>query len=130
MKLNEIKSVMLGDYNLNEGVIPVAITMTLEQVISAGKVTNSVQTFIMAGLVSMFKDGGPTRWPRDINSYSMATGADLIEAVKGLNDGEAVEMAKWLLSELVKPATFESNPCTNPTMGTQEWVRWVLQKQK
>lgn len=130
MKLNEIKNVVTGEYNLAEGVIPAHIEMTLEQIVSAGKVTNSVQTFIMAGLVSMFKDGGPTRWPRDINSYSMATGADLIEAVRGLNDNEAVEMAKWLLSELVKPATFESNPCTNPAMGTQEWVRWVLHKQR
>lgn len=130
MKLNEIKNVVYGEHNLSEGVIPVAITMTLEQVITAGKVTNSVQTFIMAGLINMFKDGGPTRWPRDINAYSMATSSDLIEAVKTLKDSEAVEMAQWLLSELVKPATFESNPCTNPAMDTQEWVRWVLQRQK
>lgn len=132
MKLNEIKTVNRGEYNLSEGVIPVHLTMTLEQVITSGKVTNPVQHFVMAGLVSMFKDGGPARWPRDLNSYSMATGSDMIEAIKGLSDIESVEMAKWLYEQLRAPATFESNPyaCSNPLMNTVDWMQWVLHKQK
>lgn len=131
MKLNEIKTVAQGEYDLTEGVIPVHITMTLEQVISSGKVTNNVQHFIMAGLVSMFKNGGPFRWPRDLNDYSMTTSSEMIEAVKQLTPDESVEMASWLLTELCKPATFEANPypCCNPLMGTAEWMRWVLKKQ-
>lgn len=131
MKLNEIKTVNKGEFDLSEGVIPVHITMTLEQVISAGKVTNSVQHFIMAGLVSMFKNGGPSRWPRDLNSYAMATSSDLIEAVKSLSDTEAVGMATWMINELQNPATFESNPyaCSNPHMQTVEWIKWVLKRQ-
>ena len=130
MKLNEIKTVAEGEYDLCEGVIPVHLTMTLEQVINAGKVTNSVQHFIMAGLISMFKEGGPYRWPRDLNSYAMATGSEIIEAVKTLNDGEAVEMAHWLLGALQTPASFESNPwvCPHP-VDTVGWMRWVLKKQ-
>ena len=132
MKLNEIKQVNQGDYDLTEGVIPVHITMTLEQIITAGKVTNSVQNFVMAGLVSMFKDGGPARWPRDLNAYSMATSSDLIEAVKTLSDTEAVGVATWLYNQLQAPATFESNPysCANPQMQPVEWMRWVLHKQR
>lgn len=130
MRLNEIKQVNAGEYNLAEGVIPVHISMTLEQVIAAGKVTNSVQNFIMAGLIAMFKDGGPTRWPRDINSYAMATGSDLVEAVKGMSANESVEMAKWLLEQLARPASFESNPYCNSAMQMNDWVKMVLRRQE
>jgi hypothetical protein len=129
MRLNEIKQVNVGEYNLAEGVIPVHISITLEQVISAGKVTNNVQNFIMAGLISMFKDGGPTRWPRDLNSYAMATSAELVEAVKNLSPTDSVQMAHWLLQQLANPASFESNPYCNSGMQMNEWVRWVLRRQ-
>lgn len=129
MKLNEVKN--LGtDFNLCEGTIPVHLTMTLEQVITSGRVTNNVQHFIMAGLINMFKEGGPYRWPRDLMTYSMATGSEIIEAVKTLSDSEAVEMAQWLLNELQTPASFESNPwvCPSPTDAVG-WMKWVLKKQ-
>jgi hypothetical protein len=130
MRLNEIKQVNVGEYDLREGVIPTHISMTLEQVITAGKVTNNVQNFIIAGLVSMFKEGAPSRWPRDLNSYSMATSSDLVEAVKLLSANESVELAGWLLQQLANPAAFESNPYCNNAMQTNEWVRWVLKRQK
>ena len=130
MKLNEIKSIASGEYDLSEGVIPVHLTMTLEQIISAGKITNNVQYFIVAGLINMFKDGGPHRWPRELNSYPMATSSDVIDAVKALTPDELVEMAHWLLESLKKPASFESDPCACPTsMDTQGWIQWVLSKQ-
>jgi hypothetical protein len=132
MKLNELKTVVTGEYDLSEGVIPVHLTMTLERIINDGKVTNNVQHFIMAGLISMFKDGGPTNWPRDLNAYPMGTGSDILDAVKGLSPTESVEMAKWLLNSLQNPASFESNPyaCSGPNpMDTAEWMRWVLKKQ-
>ena len=130
MRLNEIKQVNAGEYNLAEGVIPVHISMTLEQVITAGQITNSVQNFIMAGLISMFKDGGPTRWPRDLNAYAMATSSDLVEAVRGMSATESVDMAKWLLERLAVPASFESNPYCNSAMGMNDWVKWVLRRQE
>lgn len=131
MKLNEIKTVAQGDYDLAEGVIPVHLLMTLEAVINAGKVTNNVQHFVMAGLLAMFKEGGPVRWPRDLNAYPMGTGTDVLEAVKSLSPQESVDMAQLLLLSLQAPATFESNPyaCRDPRMGTVEWMRWVLKKQ-
>lgn len=131
MKLNEIKTISKGTESVQEGVIPVHIPMTLNQIISAGKVTNSVQYFILAGLIHMFKDGQLTRWPRDLNAYAMSTSADLIDEVKSLSDSESVDLAKWLLAELHNPANFESNPyaCSHPQMNTVEWVKWVLKKQ-
>jgi len=130
MKLNEIKPVITGTYNLSEGVIPAHIEMTLQQVVNDGKVTNSVQTYIIAGLVCMFKDGGPAQWPRDLNSYSMITNSDIIDAVKGFSDTESVDISTWLLQKLAIQASFESCPYAKPALGPQEWVRWVLSKQE
>lgn len=129
MKLNEIKQVSEGFYNLNEGVIPVHLTMTLEQVVKAGKITNPVQTFIIAELSSMFRDGGPYRWSRDLNPYGAESSSEVIEAVKGLSDTDAVELATWLLEQLHTPATFESNPYCSNSMDTVSWVKWVLKRQ-
>lgn len=131
MKLNEIKTVLEGEVDLSEGIIPIHITLTLEQVIRDGKVTNNVQNFIMAGLANMFKNGGPSRWPRDLNDYSMTTNAGLIEEIKTLSDTEAVLLAEWLCMQLLRPATFETNPyaISNPVMNVGEWMRTVIRKQ-
>lgn len=130
MKLNEIKT-LTGDVDLKEGVIPVHITMTLEQVIAAGKITNSVQTFIMAGLIDMFKAGGPTRWPRELNAYNMSTmgtSSDMIKVVEDLSEGEQTNVAQWLLVKLQDVAGYESTP-SGHTMDTLTWVRSVLTAQ-
>ena len=129
MKLNEIKTVNDGYTNLNEGVIPVHLTMTLGQVVRDGKVTNNVQHFIIAGLIEMFKNGGPHRWPRDLNSYEMATSSELIEAVKSFKDEEATAISAWLINCLNSTAMFENNPFVNPQLNTVEWMKWVLSKQ-
>jgi hypothetical protein len=132
MKLTEIKPVVEKDYELTEGVIPVHITMTLEQIVRDHKITNPVQYFVMGALVEMFKNGGPTRWPRDLNAYSMTTSAELIDTLKGLTEADHVGMAVWLLNELQRPVNFETNPYAvhcNPQMGPLEWMRFVLQRQ-
>lgn len=130
MKLNEIKQELTGEYNLSEGVIPVHLTMMLDQVIADGQISNRVQHFIIAGLVGMFKDGGPYRWPRDLNAYPMSTSSDMVEAIEHLTPAEAVELTQWLIDSLKNPAGFESNPrCVNSPLDPVEWMRWVLKKQ-
>lgn len=128
MKLTELKSVDSSRI-VTEGVIPPHISMTLAQVLTDGQITNNVQTFIIAGLISLFKDGGPSRWPRDLNSYSMSTSSDLIDAVKNLSDSEVVEITEWLVQQLQKPANFESNPYCSPQADVVEWMKLVLRKQ-
>lgn len=129
MKLNEIKTVTSGFIDLNEGVIPVHLTLTLGQVLKDNKVTNNVQYFIIAGLIEMFKNGGPHRWPRDLNAYEMATSSESIDEVKNLSDDEAVAISAWLLNCLNSTAAFEKNPFARPQLNTAEWTRWVLRRQ-
>lgn len=127
MKLSEIKDV--NGNRITEGVIPVHIAMTLDQIIRDGEITNNVQYFILAGLISMFKDGGPKQWPREINPTSMGVSAEQIDAVKSLTGPEAVELAKWVGNELQKPATYELRSCCDGPEDTLEWVRYVISKQ-
>jgi hypothetical protein len=130
MKLNEIKNVTKGGHYLGEGVIPIHITMTLEQIIDAGKVTNNVQYFVMASLISHFKNGSSLRWPRDLNSYSMNANAAMIDAVKNLTPEESVEMANWLLDSLNQSAKAEAQKqYVNQDLDTIDWVKWVLRRQ-
>jgi hypothetical protein len=111
---------------LMEGVIPPHVTMTLEQVVNAGKITNPVQTFLLANLITMFKNGGLDRWPRTLNSNTPA-GEDVIEAVRSLSDHESVDLAKWMIAALQVPATFEARPSPffSPDAKPADWVRWV-----
>lgn len=129
MRLNEIKNSITGFVDLKEGVIPPHISMTLNQVASAGKITNNVQTFILSNLVSIFKDGGPTRWPRDVNPYHMNTSSELIQSIRALSDEEVVALCNWLQLALQTPANFEANPYCSPQRNVGEWFKWVLQKQ-
>ena len=131
MKLNEIKNVVNGTVDLNEGIIPIHISMTLGQIIRDEKITNNVQYFILASLIEMFKNGSPHRWPRDMNSYEMVTSSDELDAVKSLSSQEIVQIANWLFFQLKSPATFETNPYyCNPHATTVDWVKTVLQHQK
>jgi hypothetical protein len=130
MNLNEIKKIGTAGSLINEGVIPWHISLTLDQVIRDGKVTNPVQFFVMGALVEMFQHGDVTRWPRDLNAYSMSTNAFLIDSLKQLSEVEQASLALWLAEKLQAPAHFESNPyACNPNMDTLEWVRWVIKRQ-
>ena len=103
--------------------------MTLERVISAGKLTNNVQTYVIAGLVDMYKFGGPSIWPRDLTS--MSTDSTKIDLVRSLSDGEVAKLAASLLGLLQSPASHTStiSMCTNPQMALNDWVSWVLKRQ-
>ena len=132
MRLNEINNKLEGEVDLLEGVIPVHLTMTLEQVVRAGKITNNVQTFTMANLMSLFREGTTYRWSRDINPYPSNATSDMINLVRGLPNEEVVSLASWLLEALQVPASYESNPFAqmcNPQLSPVEWMKWVLKRQ-
>jgi hypothetical protein len=129
MKLSEIKNINGRAGRLSEGVVPIHLTLTLKQVIDAGKVTNNVQHFVIANLISHFKDGAPMRWERDLNHYSMNANSAIVDAVKNLTPDESVEMATWLLDTLNQIESVESQTYAGANMNTDEWMRFVLRRQ-
>lgn len=134
MRLNEVKPVISDLVDLSEGVIPPHISMTLGQIVDDGKITNNVQIYILGAMLEMFKNGQNTQWPRQLNSYSMVTSSDLIEAIKALDSAQTAKFAQWVLNELQVMGNYESQkgicmPHVNPHMQPIEWVNHVLKAQ-
>jgi hypothetical protein len=128
MKLHELRDIG-GMVELKEGIIPPHISMTLDQVVTAGKITNPVQKFMMANLVNMFKNGGPNRWPRELNGSQ--AGTEVIDAIGTLSDTEQIDLAKWLLQALQEVADYDNTaqcPYHSPEAKTADWAKWVSRK--
>ena len=123
MRLSELKPI---GKTLTEGVIPPHIYMPLQNIIKDGKVTDNVQYFTLAGALSMFKDGGPVRWPREVIPSGMYTSAEAIEAVKSLDDEEHVKLAQMVLNKMFDLGDYENQP---QSISTIEWIRNVLSRQ-
>lgn len=115
---------------LKEGVIPPHVSMTLDQVVEAGKITNPVQTFLLANLIGLFKNGFLERWPRELQASSTGTQSEVIEAVRSLKDDEVVDLAKWMIAALEVPENFEARPAPyhDPAAKSAEWVKWVTRR--
>lgn len=111
MKLNEIKTVLSGDVELREGIIPIHLSMTLERIIKDGKVTDSFQYTVLAGLVHMFKDGIHHRWPRDMRAY-ICSDSQLLDELKALSSEDHVALAKYALAQMGDIASYETSPAT------------------
>ena len=132
MKLNEIKQV-------NESSTPIHMTMILQEVIKAGKVTNMIQYVILAQLVEMFKYAAQRdnqqsaeyvsgASPRYV--YEFPTPKQIYDELKSLDDKDKVNLAKWCLSQLSASEVLENNAkWCNPQMGLAQWIQWVNQKQ-
>lgn len=115
---------------LEEGVIPPHITMTLQQIIDAGKFTNSVQIYILGSMLELFKSGEVNRWPREMNNYSMTVSSDFIDEIKALPDADVVLFTEWVLIQLAQAANYEAyKQCPQPEMTTAEYITHVTKKQ-
>lgn len=101
------------------------ITMTLQQVIDAGKVTNTVQVVIMAQLIAALKDSPDNvAVVKNVSEYPISN----IDSIKNLPAADQVELAKQLLLQ-ISPG-FHIGPCeTDPTASSSAWINNVLRHQ-
>lgn len=100
------------------------IVMTLQQVISAGKVTNTVQSVIMSQLLGALSHNNVAA-VRNLNEYSASSSSD----IKQLPPIEQVNLATELLS-IIQTGYQISASCSDPTSSDAAWVNRVLQHQK
>lgn len=116
--------------SLEEGQGPVPVILTLDEVINAGGVTNSYQTFVLSWLVEFFKDGVArgSLAVGDPVTFGDATSTASINAIKTLTPENQVSLAMYLKScvELGESWIRLSNNCTTAI----DWIRHVLQVQK
>lgn len=138
MKLDEIKP-------LYEGTIPIHITMMLNEVVKAGKVTNTAQYIVLAQLVELFKCApcsnkhvtdielpkqGSAISPRYM--YENQPSKQLYDDLKALSGEDQVKLAYWCAGALAIIQTNEQDisKWVNPQMGLSAWVSYVSQAQK
>lgn len=122
MKLTNVKD--LGF--LGESTVPVTMLMTLREIVNAGKITNSAQTFMVATLIQFLKNEGPAT-VRNINEYHPMS-AD-IEIVKALPAAEQVALATWLINILSCWSSAIALTLHNPEQDLIDWINLVLRKQ-
>ena len=102
------------------------ITMTLQQVIDAGKVTNTVQVVIMAQLIAALKDSPDNiAVVRNASEYPLGS----IESIKNLPASDQVELAKNLLLQ-INPGYHIGSCESDPSTSSSAWINNVLQHQK
>lgn len=107
---------------------PMLVDLTLQEIISAGKVTNQYQNFVLGHLAGFFKNGlksvdlhleGPISYNTDATSEATRIVIDSLSAE------EQVYLATYLLDCIV------AGECMlyDKSATIEEWIRFVLQKQ-
>lgn len=102
--------------------------MTLDEVIKAGKVTNSYQTFVLGWLAEFFKNGlksAALELENPISFGSKATSVELVSALKALTPADSVSLAQYLKDCVA------AGECAlhNKQSTVADWIKFVLRKQ-
>ena len=109
---------------LNEHQVGPHITQTLQQVIDAGKITNTVQSVIMAQVIGALSNGDVSA-VRDLNAFPATSSAQL----KQLPAEDQVHLAQQLLNTLSTGYHISSGG-TDPSSTINAWINSAPQRQK
>lgn len=90
---------------INEGVVGVEVLMTLKQVVNEGKITNHVQTVIMAQLLMALHE---QQLMNRIDHLQYLPTTELINEIKSMSNDEAKVLAEGLLSFMVEKDKFQT----------------------
>jgi hypothetical protein len=116
------------EISITEGQGPVPVLMTLDEIIKAGKVTNSYQTFVLGWLSEFFKNGcrsAALELESPISFESAATSTAVVNAIKSLSPENQVQLAQYLKDCI---AAGES-ALHAKSMSIVDWMRYVLRRQ-
>jgi len=137
MKLIDIKP-----HVISESSTPIHMTMLLDEVRQAGKITNTAQTVLIAQLVQLLKFS-PVDPKNDILQFQQAHSAmkpryvyenptpkELIDDIKALSGEDQVKLAEWLLQQLAMiEASEDMEIYYNPQMELTKWIHLVTKSQ-
>jgi hypothetical protein len=106
---------------------PIPFELTLGEVIRDGDTTNHYQIYVLALISRMFKDGYSSNGgPMDLPPVgSDATSTKVIDSIKSLTPAEKVNLATYLLGCI----TAGSSALHSTEMSSEDWVKYVLQRQ-
>lgn len=122
MALNLLKTVLESQHSTQ------LVDLTLKEVLTAGKVTNPYQLFVLGHLSEFFKNGLKSvdlHLENPIPFESGATTTAVKEALLKLSDAEHVKLAQYLLDCITAGECLLHDRC----MSSAEWINFVLRKQ-
>lgn len=117
------------EISVTEGQGPVPVKMTLDEIITAGKVTNPYQIFVLSWLSEFFKNGGMKPGSMVVGdpvTYGNATSSEMINGLKAMKPADQVALAEYLKSCVSVGECLLSNH----EMSTLEWMTYVLHAQR
>jgi hypothetical protein len=104
------------------------VDLTLKEIISAGKVTNPYQLFVLGHLSSFFKNGCKSvdlYLENPVSFNDQGTSSAMKEALLALSDAEHVKLATYLLDCTAAGESLLWNRDQSPV----DWMHFVLGKQ-
>jgi hypothetical protein len=107
---------------------PQLVDLTLKEIVTAGKVTNSYQLFILGRIAGFFKNGLKSvdlELENPVNYGDESTSSAVKEALKSMSDSEHVQLAQYLLDCIVAGECMLHDEKSNVV----DWMKFVLRKQ-
>lgn len=107
---------------------PVNVSLTLREIVVAGKATNSYHIFTLARISEFFKNGlksASLHLQSPIDFESKATSTVLLNTIKGMPPEQQVELAEYLLNCIDEG----ESTLKHPEASTEAWIRLVLRAQ-
>jgi len=127
MKLHQVITSQAA-IGLAEAQGPVSTALTLDEIIKAGKVTNSCRVFVLGWLSEFFKNGlksASLELENPVPFESGATHTVVVDALKAMTPENQVQLAQYLKDCLVAG----ESALHNKDLSIVDWQRFVLQKQ-
>lgn len=104
------------------------IDLTLQEIVTAGKVTNAYQLFILGRVAGFFKNGLKSvdlHFENPVNYGDESTTTAVKDALKAMTDAEHVKLAQYLLDCIVAgESMLHDSSC-----HVADWIHYVLQRQ-
>lgn len=107
---------------------PQLVDLTLKEIISAGKVTNPYQLFVLGHLATFFKNGLKSvdlDLENPLTFGTNATSTEVKDAFKMLTDAETVQLAQYLLDCIDAGESMLHDAGSS----VADWISFVIHKQ-
>jgi hypothetical protein len=131
MRIHEIAPSRVTS-ELTEGRVDPNVVLSLQNVVKAGKITNTFEKICMARLIEFFKNGSFYRGGTNENNFFdpfVSTSKELLDTIQNLDAKDACALAAKLLELcFIKDRDMLAHYCNN-TQETLAWIKFVTSRE-
>jgi hypothetical protein len=123
MRIHEIAPNKL-EQNLHEGRVDPNVVLSLQNIVKAGKITNTFEAIVLARLLEFFKNGNFYQQNNFFDVF-VSTSKELLDTLRNLDPKDAQALAtKMLELVFIKDKDMLKQYC-NPTQEALAWIKLV-----